>query len=406
MDGNDQLIEGYEIGIGITISAENVYGLPQRAIDTFPLKKDNHYRLFNQDKFDHPYGSNDPLYGSWPYLTGHSATMDASVAWMNSSETYVTIESTNNTIDYAPGTVGTFISVGGKFEFFVFGTSSGPKQNQKILSELTGYAPLPPIHSLGFHYCKYEENSANLMIERNAEFNHYGFPVDVFWSDLYYTQDFEYFVFNNQTWPQWEVQALNAQIEQSKRRLVMINDPHIKASEDYFVFSQGMALQNGNQTAGDIKNIFIREPDAQNVFIANCWPGLSAWIDYLNTNGAEFWKSLYLRKNFKGSNYLYGTWNDMNEPSVFNNSTEIDQLGMPMNNTHIQADGTIVQHRWVHNAYGALMHRASWLGLLARDNNQQRPFVLTRSTFFGSQRYGAMWTGDSVVAYTDVALYI
>jgi len=60
------------------------------------------------------------------------------------------------------------------------------------------------------------------------------------------------------TWPQWEVQALNAQIERSKRRLVMINDPHIKASEDYFVYSQGMALQNGNQTAGDIKNIFVR----------------------------------------------------------------------------------------------------------------------------------------------------
>ena len=44
-----------------------------------------------------------------------------------------------------------------------------------------------PLHSLGFHYCKYEENSADLMIERNAEFTHYEFPVDVFWSDLFYT---------------------------------------------------------------------------------------------------------------------------------------------------------------------------------------------------------------------------
>jgi alpha-glucosidase (family GH31 glycosyl hydrolase) len=79
---------------------------------------------------------------------------------------------------------------------------------------------------------------------------------------------------------------------------------------------------------------------------------------------------------------------------------------MPMNNTHIQADGTIVQHRWVHNAYGALQQRASWEGLWARDNGTQRPFVLTRSTFFGSQRYGAMWTGDSQVNYTDIQLYI
>ena len=133
-----------------------------------------------------------------PLLCHHIQT---ELAKMNSSETYVTVEDTNHTIDYAPGTVGTFISVGGKFEFFVFGTTKGPKQNQKILSELTGYAPLPPIHSLGYHYCKFKENSAELMIERTADFTIYGFPVDVFWSDLYYTQDFEYFVFNNATWP-------------------------------------------------------------------------------------------------------------------------------------------------------------------------------------------------------------
>jgi alpha 1,3-glucosidase len=205
MDGNDQLIEGYEVGVGVTLSTDYVYGLPQRASDSFMLKQNEVYRLFNQDLYWHPYGSIEPLYGSWPYLTGHSAVMDASFAWMNSSETYVSVEETTNSITNEAATLGSFISVGGKFEFFLFGTTSGPKQNQKILSELTGYAPLPPIHSLGFHYCKYEENSANLMIERNAQFTKYGFPVDVFWSDLYYTQDFEYFVFNNVTWPLAEV---------------------------------------------------------------------------------------------------------------------------------------------------------------------------------------------------------
>jgi hypothetical protein len=60
-------------------------------------------------------------------LTGHSATMDASFAWMNSSETYVSIEPTTNSITNESATLGSFISVGGKFEFFVFGTTSGPK---------------------------------------------------------------------------------------------------------------------------------------------------------------------------------------------------------------------------------------------------------------------------------------
>jgi alpha-glucosidase (family GH31 glycosyl hydrolase) len=92
-------------------------------------------------------------------------------------------------------------------------------------------------------------------------------------------------------------------------------------------------------------------------------------------------------------------WNDMNEPSVFKGSVEIEQLGMPMNNSHFKADGTKVEHRWLHNAYGALMHRSTYQGLAERDNNQLRPFVLTRSFFFGSQRYGAMWTGDSLTEY-------
>ena len=108
---------------------------------------------------------------------------------------------------------------------------------------------------------------------------------------------------------------------------------------------------------------------------------------------------MYEYNNFNGTNYIYGMWNDMNEPSVFKGSVEIEQLGMPMNNTHFKADGTMVQHRWLHNAYGALMHRATYQGLADRDNNQLRPFVLTRSFFFGSQRYGAMWTGDSLTEY-------
>jgi alpha 1,3-glucosidase len=186
MDENDQLIEGYEIGLGFSFSAMNVYGLPQRASDSFSLPVGN-YRLFNQDKFLHPYGTDDPLYGSWPYLTGHNTTSDASVVWMNSAETYVGIEVAPNSFTGQQGMEGFFISVGGKFEFFIFGSAQGPKANQNTLSELTGYAPLPPIHSLGYHYCKYEENSAALMMQRDADFTYYKFPVDVFWSDLFYT---------------------------------------------------------------------------------------------------------------------------------------------------------------------------------------------------------------------------
>ena len=59
-------------------------------------------------------------------------------------------------------------------------------------------------------------------------------------------------------------------------------------------------------------------------------------------------------------------------------------MGMPKNNTHMTADGDVLQHRWIHNAYGALQQRATFQGLLRRDRGQQRPFLLSESFFFGS----------------------
>ncbi len=57
-----------------------------------------------------------------------------------------------------------------------------------------------------------------------------------------------------------------------------------------------------------------------------------------------------LYSNFKGSNYLYGIWNDMNEPSVFSTQSKT----MILNALHYKADGRSFEHRDLHNAYGAL----------------------------------------------------
>jgi alpha 1,3-glucosidase len=54
-----------------------------------------------------------------------------------------------------------------------------------------------------------------------------------------------------------------------------------------------------------------------------------------------------------------------------------------------------VEHRELHNAYGYYFHMATADGLLKRGEGKDRPFVLSRAFFAGTQRYGAVWTGDN-----------
>jgi alpha 1,3-glucosidase len=86
----------------------------------------------------------------------------------------------------------------------------------------------------------------------------------------------------------------------------------------------------------------------------------------------------------------------MNEPSVFNGP----EGTLPKSSKHVLNDANVTQvlHRDVHNAYGLLMARATYLGALFREDKieeRTRPFVLTRSAFFGTQKYAAKWTGDN-----------
>mmetsp|Transcript_8352 Transcript_8352/g.10176 ORF Transcript_8352/g.10176 Transcript_8352/m.10176 type:complete len:85 (-) Transcript_8352:23-277(-) len=45
---------------------------------------------------------------------------------------------------------------------------------------------------------------------------------------------------------------------------------------------------------------------------------------------------------------------------------------------------------------------ASYKGLTARDSANLRPFVLTRSFFLGSQKWGTYWTGDNYTVDSEV----
>ena len=58
------------------------------------------------------------------------------------------------------------------------------KRLNQDLATVSGYAPLPLIQTLGFHFSKWAPVSADILMERSRKFTETGFPLDVIWSDI------------------------------------------------------------------------------------------------------------------------------------------------------------------------------------------------------------------------------
>jgi hypothetical protein len=82
--------------------------------------------------------------------------------WMNSAPTWVDLFAIQ-----VNSTLGTFNSMGGAIEIFLFASTISPLRVQKSLSDISGYIPMPPLHSLGFHFSKYEYFTALSLAERS-----------------------------------------------------------------------------------------------------------------------------------------------------------------------------------------------------------------------------------------------
>jgi alpha 1,3-glucosidase len=156
--------------MGFYFESSHIYGLPERK-NKLTLNDTRHgqpYRLFAVDKFPHNEWDNMNLYSGIPYITGHSNSQmgnhDESILWMSASETFVDIFEDKN-----GGKMTNFMSEGGVLEFFMIGAST-PKRIHKRLATITGFQALPPLFSLGFHYSRWEDTSAQKVRQYNEKF--------------------------------------------------------------------------------------------------------------------------------------------------------------------------------------------------------------------------------------------
>ena len=80
---------------------------------------------------------------------------------------------------------------------------------------------------------------------------------------------------------------------------------------------------------------------------------------------------------------------------------------MPLDAVHrIDEPGFVTRtatHAEIHDVYGMENSRATFEGLKTLDPDQ-RPFVLTRATYAGGQRYAATWTGDNSSSWNHLRM--
>ena len=254
-----------------------------------------------------------------------------------------------------------FASETGVIEFFLIGSASSYSQKkvQRLLAVISGFPSLPLYSALGFHYSKWDEvTSATRIVQLNKQFEQHQFPVDYFWMDLPHTEGYRYFTFNKNHFPLPSRDRMHHEISLSKRRLVVITDPHLKQDMEYEALVEGIRQNRKTLWDGRNSNIFVQNANTQ-IFFGECWPGASAWIDFFNEAGADYWASLYNYETFRGTNNLYQIWIDMNEPSVFKSPEGVMKKSL----YHSDINGRRFTHGEAHNAYGLMMARATYLGL-------------------------------------------
>ncbi|XP_060526764.1 neutral alpha-glucosidase C-like [Cylas formicarius] len=334
------------------------------------------YRFRSTDygamKFD--LDTTEAMYGSVPTLYSVGKQYSSGIFINNAAEMYIDIDTTASSayVMVDGGTLDLFVLLGSSF-----------KDTVQQYVDLTGRPHLPQLWVLGYHQCRWAYNTTEDVETTIQDFDDNKFPLDVLWLDIEYTSDRKWFTWNLDRFPD-PIEMLNFVDSHGHRKIVPISDPHIKIDPYYPVYTEALA-----------NDFFIKDQNGSDPFIGECWPGNSSWIDFLNPAARDFYAAQHLYENFPSTSTLGGFWNDMNEPTLFDNLYE---RTAPFSTVHYGN----VKHRDIHNIYGMLHTMSTHKGLMDRDNGRLRPFILSRSYFAGSQRYASKWSGDNYGDYENL----
>jgi alpha-glucosidase (family GH31 glycosyl hydrolase) len=305
----------------------------------------------------------------------------------------------------SPGKL-TYKVVGGILDLSIF---LGPHPAAVVdqYTELIGRPHMPPAWAMGWHQSRWGYRNIEAVETVVATYQKEDLPLDGVWIDIDYMQQSRDFTYNELLFPQARIKQLASDLANRTQNMVLTIDPAIAVVPGYAPFDEGLK-----------KEVFLMRTDPSGhptqPVEGRVWPGQTYFPDFLNTNETwAFWER-QLRKTREDLGENVYPWLDMNEPSNFcsgecsknDPATGSDAViayeqkrnastHYSINNAGHEASleektlGYFAVHKNgmrfldTHNLYGHLEVMATYQAL-TNMKPEQRPFILSRSTFPGT----------------------
>lgn len=261
------------------------------------------------------------------------------------------------------GEILRFSSLSGRMSY-VFIASDSPLALVEEYTRLTGRQPLPPRWVLGNFASRFGYRTQKEVEETYHLFNRHAIPLDAMVIDLYwFGPDIQGYM-GNLDWDRKafpEPEAMIKSLREDDVQTVLITEPFVLTSS-----------RRWNEALG---NDVLAKDSTGSPGIFEFYFGESGIIDIFKPVARNWFWDIYKKHIQSG---VGGWWGDLGEPEAHPNYL-------------IHSAGKAPE---VHNIYGHNWARLIHEGY-QNDFPGKRPFILMRSGFAGSQRYGLIpWSGD------------
>lgn len=231
-------------------------------------------------------------------------------------------------------------------------------------TDLTGKQPMPARWTLGNFSSRFGYHTQEEVEKTINRFQADGIPVDAIILDLYWFGKTVQGTMGNLDWDKDQFpnpEKMIADLKTKGVKTVLITEPFILTTSSKW------------QEAVD-KKVLVTDKSGKPA-TWDFYFGNTSVVDIFKPEGNEWFWNVYKRLINQG---VGGMWGDLGEPEVFPSKV-------------LTAAGKADE---VHNIYGH-----NWAKLIAegyqKDFPNQRPFILMRAGYSGSQRFGMMpWSGD------------